>query len=71
MRFNTVDSQYFTQKERQLQEKQDEEPVYAPGVDISANILSFAERRTDIFGVGSRGAEQTVIGRKVKTYLCI
>lgn len=65
MRFNTVDSQYFTQKERQLQEKQDEEPVYAPGSDISANILNFAERRTDIFGVGSRGAEQTVIGKKL------
>lgn len=28
-------------------------------------FLRFAERRTDIFGVGAAGAEQTVIGRKL------
>ncbi|VDP10592.1 unnamed protein product [Soboliphyme baturini] len=43
----------------------DEEPVFAPGTDISANIKAFAERRSDIFGVGSKGAEQTMIGKKL------
>lgn len=65
MKFNTVDQQYFVQKEREIHDKQDEEPVYAPGTDISANIRSFASRRSDIFGVGSKGAEQTVIGKIV------
>uniref|UniRef100_A0A915IFD6 Splicing factor 3A subunit 1 n=1 Tax=Romanomermis culicivorax TaxID=13658 RepID=A0A915IFD6_ROMCU len=65
MRYNTVDSQYFVQKERELQDRQEEEPVYAAGVDISQNIVSFAERRSDIFGVGSRGAEQAMIGKKL------
>ncbi len=46
-------------------EKADEEPVYAHGSDIGRNIQQFAERRTDIFGVGAKGAEQTVIGKKV------
>uniref|UniRef100_A0A914XR38 SURP motif domain-containing protein n=1 Tax=Plectus sambesii TaxID=2011161 RepID=A0A914XR38_9BILA len=58
MRYNTVDAQ------EQL-ERQDEEPVFAPGVDIGRNIEKFAERRTDIFGVGAQGAEQTVIGKKM------
>lgn len=48
-----------------MNDRQDDEPVYAPGSDVSAAIKDFAARRTDIFGVGSKGAEQTVIGKKV------
>lgn len=47
---------------RELSDRNEEEPVYAPGADISTNIGKFAERRTDIFG---HGAEQTIIGKKV------
>ncbi len=87
MRFNTVDQQYFSQRERSVlflfssflalsvtrkiccflsfRERQNEEPVFAPGQDISSSIKAFAERRTDIFGVGEKAAEQTVIGKKV------
>ncbi|KRY21911.1 Splicing factor 3A subunit 1, partial [Trichinella patagoniensis] len=65
LKFNTVDQQYFVQKERELQERQEEELVFALGSDISANIKAFAERRSDIFGVGSKGAEQTMIGKKL------
>ncbi|VDM37634.1 unnamed protein product [Toxocara canis] len=62
VRYNTVDSQYKEQRERELSDRNEEEPVYAPGADISKNIGKFAERRTDIFG---HGAEQTVIGKKL------
>ncbi|KAL6735693.1 hypothetical protein Aduo_006109 [Ancylostoma duodenale] len=65
VRYNTVDSQYKEDRERQLGERGNEEPVLAPGAEISKNLGRFAERRTDIFGVGAAGAEQTVIGRKL------
>ncbi len=65
MRYNTVDSQYFVQREREMIEKQEGAPIFASGVDVSSNIRAFAERRTDIFGVGEQAAEQTVIGKKV------
>ncbi|KJH43351.1 surp module [Dictyocaulus viviparus] len=65
VRYNTVDSQYKEDRERQLGERGSEEPVLAPGAEISKNLGRFAERRTDIFGVGAAGAEQTVIGRKL------
>uniref|UniRef100_A0A0K0DB32 Splicing factor 3A subunit 1 n=1 Tax=Angiostrongylus cantonensis TaxID=6313 RepID=A0A0K0DB32_ANGCA len=60
-----TDSQYKEDRERQLGERGSEEPVLAPGAEISKNLGRFAERRTDIFGVGAAGAEQTVIGRKL------
>lgn len=69
LRFSTVDQQYFAQRQRELHDKQEDEPVYAPGVDISVAIKDFAARRTDIFGVGSKGAEQTVIGKKVSLFI--
>ncbi|KAJ1346967.1 hypothetical protein KIN20_001902 [Parelaphostrongylus tenuis] len=65
VRYNTVDSQYKEDRERQLGERGSEEPVLAPGAEISKNLGRFAERRTDIFGCGAAGAEQTVIGRKL------
>uniref|UniRef100_A0A183C8Y8 Ubiquitin-like domain-containing protein n=1 Tax=Globodera pallida TaxID=36090 RepID=A0A183C8Y8_GLOPA len=32
---------------------------------ISRNIAKLAERRTDIFGIGEKGVEQTIIGKKL------
>lgn len=46
-------------------ERQDEDPTNASGTEISRNIAKLAERRTDIFGVGEKGAEQTMIGKKL------
>lgn len=46
-------------------ERQEEDPTNASGTEISRNIAKLAERRTDIFGVGAQGAEQTIIGKKL------
>lgn len=46
-------------------DRQDDDPTNASGTEISRNIAKLAERRTDIFGVGAQGAEQTIIGRKL------
>lgn len=46
-------------------ERQEEDPTNASGTEISRNIAKLAERRTDIFGVGEKGAEQTIIGKKL------
>jgi hypothetical protein len=46
-------------------ERQDEDPITASGTEISRNIAKLAERRTDIFGIGEKGAEQTIIGKKL------
>jgi hypothetical protein len=46
-------------------ERQDEDPITASGNEISRNIAKLAERRTDIFGIGEKGAEQTIIGKKL------
>ncbi|CAI4231138.1 unnamed protein product [Auanema sp. JU1783] len=65
VRYNTVDSQYLEGRDRFASDRASDEPVLAPGADISRNLGNFAERRSDIFGVGAAGAEQTVIGRKL------
>ncbi|EFO84458.1 CRE-PRP-21 protein [Caenorhabditis remanei] len=62
VRYNTVDSQYKEDRDRHIGERSTEEPVLALGADISRNLGQFAERRTDIFGVGG---EQTMIGKKL------
>ncbi|XP_042300194.1 splicing factor 3A subunit 1-like, partial [Sceloporus undulatus] len=41
-------------------EKQTDDEVYAPGLDIESSLKQLAERRTDIFGV-----EETAIGKKI------
>ena len=50
---------------REQMERFNEEPTNASGTEISRNIAKLAERRTDIFGVGEKGAEQTIIGKKL------
>ena len=65
VRYNTVDPQYKIQRDREMINRIDEEPTNASGTEISRNIAKLAERRTDIFGVGEKGVEQTVIGKKL------
>uniref|UniRef100_A0A914YRS9 Splicing factor 3A subunit 1 n=1 Tax=Panagrolaimus superbus TaxID=310955 RepID=A0A914YRS9_9BILA len=65
VRYNTVDPQYKVQRDREMMERVEEDPTNASGTEISRNISKLAERRTDIFGVGEKGIEQTVIGKKL------
>lgn len=45
-----------------MNEKKEQEEVYAHGGSIESSLKQLAERRTDIFGVG---VEETQIGKKV------
>lgn len=51
------------ERQRALQEKQEQEEVLAAGSDINVSLKQLAERRTDIFGVG---VEEIQIGKKVR-----
>lgn len=42
-----------------------DESVFAQGTEVGSSIRALAERRSDIFGVGSKGAEQTIVGEKL------
>ena len=57
-----LDRKWIEERNRSLQEKTDQEEVYAAGSSIESSLKKLAERRTDIFGVG---VEETVIGKKV------
>ncbi|KAI6174614.1 Splicing factor 3A subunit 1 [Aphelenchoides bicaudatus] len=66
MRYNTVAPQYKEQRDRDLIERQEEDAlINSSGTEISRNIALLAERRSDIFGVGVQGGEQTAIGQKL------
>lgn len=60
MRIGLLDPRWLEQRDRNLRERQIEEEVYAPGLDIESSLKQLAERRTDIFGV-----EETAIGKKI------
>ncbi|KAL7986713.1 hypothetical protein Chor_012996 [Crotalus horridus] len=60
MRIGLLDPRWLEQRDRSLREKQTDDEVYAPGLDIESSLKQLAERRTDIFGV-----EETAIGKKI------
>ncbi|XP_028853017.1 splicing factor 3A subunit 1 [Denticeps clupeoides] len=60
MRIGLLDPRWLEQRDRSLRERQIEDEVYAPGLDIESSLKQLAERRTDIFGV-----EETAIGKKI------
>ncbi|XP_043924458.1 splicing factor 3A subunit 1 [Protopterus annectens] len=60
MRIGLLDPRWLEQRDRTIREKQTEDEVYAPGLDIESSLKQLAERRTDIFGV-----EETAIGKKI------
>ncbi|ROL41607.1 Splicing factor 3A subunit 1 [Anabarilius grahami] len=60
MRIGLLDPRWLEQRDRNIRERQIEEEVYAPGLDIESSLKQLAERRTDIFGV-----EETAIGKKI------
>lgn len=57
-----LDPKWIQERQRAMNEKKEQEEVYAPGVSIESSLKQLAERRTDIFGVG---VEETQIGKKV------
>lgn len=62
MRIGLLDPKWIMERTRALNEKKEQEDVYAPGVSIESSLKQLAERRTDIFG---SGVEETQIGKKI------
>ncbi|KAE8748975.1 hypothetical protein FOCC_FOCC004381 [Frankliniella occidentalis] len=62
MRIGLLDPRWVEQRDKHIQDKMNQETVYAPGAAIEASLKQLAERRTDIFGVGD---EETAIGKKI------
>ncbi|XP_063216659.1 splicing factor 3A subunit 1 [Bacillus rossius redtenbacheri] len=62
MRIGLLDPRWVEVRDRQIQDKMNQESVYAPGSAIEMSLKQLAERRTDIFGVGD---EETAIGKKI------
>lgn len=62
MRIGLLDPKWMEDRHRNQHEKQDQEEVFAAGSAIDSNLKQLAERRTDIFGIGT---EETQIGKKI------
>lgn len=62
MRYNLADPRYLDKKQQMLQDKINEDSVYASGSQVNENLKSFSERRTDIFGMNDNEA---AIGRRI------
>lgn len=57
-----LDPKWIEQRDRAIQEKREQEDVYAAGSSMDVMLKKLAERRTDIFG---SGVAETQIGKKV------
>ena len=55
-----LDPRWREQQQKSVEDKKQQEEVYAAGTQIGSNLKYLADYRTDIFG-----QEETVIGRKV------
>ena len=55
-----LDPRWVDVRKKKIEERQQEEEVFAEGLNIASNIRHLAKKRTDIFGV-----EETVIGQEV------
>lgn len=62
MRYALLDPRWVEERERSIQDKMNQEEVYAPGTSIENSLKNLAERRTDIFGSGD---VETAIGQKI------
>jgi len=62
MRIGLLDPKWMEERQRNQHDKSNEEEVFAPGSAIDSNLKQLAERRTDIFGIGT---EETQIGKKI------
>ncbi|XP_014252528.1 splicing factor 3A subunit 1 [Cimex lectularius] len=62
MRIGLLDPRWVEQRDKHIQDRINQDTVYAGGSAIEASLKQLAERRTDIFGVGD---EETAIGKKI------
>lgn len=62
IKYNLADPRYLEKKDQMLQEKINEEAVFASGSQIHDSLHRLAERRTDIFGMNDK---ETAIGRRI------
>ena len=61
-----LDPRWREQQQKSVEDKKQQEEVYAAGTQIGSNLKYLADYRTDIFG-----QEETVIGRKVGVHTCV
>ncbi|CAF3094846.1 unnamed protein product [Rotaria socialis] len=61
-KYALLDPAWIQRREKEVAEQQEKEQVYEPGSHVELELKKFAERRTDIFGMGS---QETIIGRKI------
>ena len=61
-----LDPRWREQQQKSVEDKKQQEEVYAAGTQIGSNLKYLADYRTDIFG-----QEETVIGRKVGVCVCM
>lgn len=62
VRYNLSDPRHLEKKDQALQGRLNEEQVFAAGSQIQDALKSFADRRTDIFGMDDK---ETDIGRRI------
>lgn len=62
VKYNLSDPKHLEKKSQMLEEKMNEEAVFASGSQVQNSLNSFAERRTDIFGMNH---QETLIGRRI------
>lgn len=62
VKYNLSDPRYLEKKDQMLQEKINEEAVFASGSQIQNSLKNLAERRTDIFGMNDK---ETAIGKTI------
>ncbi|XP_019853715.1 PREDICTED: splicing factor 3A subunit 1-like [Amphimedon queenslandica] len=60
MRHALLDPRWVDVRKKKIEDRQQEEEVFAEGLNIASNIRHLAKKRTDIFGM-----EETVIGQEI------
>ena len=65
MKVGLLDPRWVEERDKHITAKATEDIVFAPGQAIESSLKQYAERRSDIFGVGEEAAQETVIGQKM------
>jgi splicing factor 3A subunit 1 len=60
LRYGLLDPRWVEDRKKKIEERQQEEEVFAEGLNVATNIKGLAKKRTDIFGM-----HETVIGREI------
>merc|ERR1712241_807264 len=65
MRIGLLDPRWVEERDKQITARAVEDHVFAPGQSIENTLKHFAERRTDVCGVGEEAAQEAAIGKKM------